>query len=456
MNRPEILIIDNNQHHRSTLIRILSPLKPAIFQASDIQEGIAIATAKKTDLIISNIRITDRNGSDLWHQLNNILSSRQIPVLFLGTDPQEQVALPRDVNGINAYIEKKEAKIRLLDIAQKLLSDSKRKRCKQILLVDDSKAIREMLQEGLLKEGYQVLTAINGKVALKILETEVPDLILSDVYMPVMDGFTLCKTIRSDPQLSQIPFVVMSTENDAANMKRMMQYGAASFIVKPFNFEQLMMILNNIFSFQFSLLLKEKQRLDMEKKLIISSISSLVNALEARDAYTRGHSERVARMLADIVKFAGGSQDEIDRVFIGGKLHDIGKIGIRDNILLKTDQLTTEEFEQIKTHPVIGETILESIESLSDIIPIVASHHERIDGRGYPQGLKGTQIPLWARMTAVVDTYDALTSDRPYRKGMNSKKAMEIIHEVKGTQLCSESVELFLNHQNSLAQKKIV
>jgi HD-GYP domain-containing protein (c-di-GMP phosphodiesterase class II) len=237
----------------------------------------------------------------------------------------------------------------------------------------------------------------------------------------------------------------MSTENDANNMKYMMRYGAAAFIIKPFNLEQLMMVLNNIFSYQFRLLLKERERLDAEQQLLIGGITSLVKALEARDEYTRGHSDRVAMTLAGLVKHDGGSQAEIDRARIAGRLHDIGKIGIRDNVLLKPDRLTEDEFTHIKQHPTIGATILKAIPSISDIVPVIFSHHERVDGKGYPQGLSNKDIPLWARMTAVADTYDALTSDRPYRKGMVHDKAVGIIQDASGSQLCETCVKLFFD-----------
>ncbi len=291
-----------------------------------------------------------------------------------------------------------------------------REQAVKILVVDDSISIRLYLQEELNKEGYQVFIAENGKNALEIIETISPDLILSDVYMPKMNGIELCAALRGNPLYAGIPFVVMSTEKDANNMRQMMKYGAAAFIIKPFNIEQLIMTLNNILSYEFTLLLKEKQRLSGEQKLLLAGITSLVNALEARDHYTRGHSERVAQILAGLVKHAGGSDQEVERAQIAGRLHDIGKIGIRDNVLLKPGRLSFDEFEHIRQHPLIGAAIIETIPSIADIVPVVSFHHERVDGNGYPQGLVGDSIPLWARMTAVADTYDALTSDRPYRK----------------------------------------
>ena len=313
------------------------------------------------------------------------------------------------------------------------------------MVVDDSLAIRRFLMQQLAKEGYQVLTAANGHEALTCISTTLPDLILSDVYMPEMGGIELCKTLQQNPSYAHIPFVVMSTENDTTNMKEVSKFGAAAFIIKPFNIEQLVITLNKIFSYEYTLLLKENERLDGEQKLLLAGITGLVKALEARDQYTRGHSERVSNILAGLMQYLGGSSLDIERIQIAGRLHDIGKIGIRDNVLLKAGRLSAEEFCHIQKHPSIGASILQTIPSISDILPVVLSHHERMDGKGYPQGLVGQAIPLWARMTAVADTYDALTSDRPYRKGLTHEKALTIIDEASGSQLCPDIVQLFFN-----------
>jgi response regulator RpfG family c-di-GMP phosphodiesterase len=313
----------------------------------------------------------------------------------------------------------------------------------KILVVDDSISMRLALQEELAKEGYRVFTAENGRNALEIINITLPDLILSDVIMPEMNGIELCEVLRRNPLYSHIPFVVMSTENDTNNMRQMMEYGAAAFIIKPFNIEQLIITLNNILSYEFMLLLKEKERLNGEQQLLLAGITSLVTALEARDQYTRGHSERVSLILAGLVEHSGGSDADIKRAQMAGRLHDIGKIGIRDNVLLKPGRLSFDEFEHIQQHPSIGASIIKTIPSISDILPVVYSHHERMDGHGYPQGLLGHSIPLWARMTAVADTYDSLTSDRPYRKGAPHEKALNVIKGVSGSQLCPDTVRLF-------------
>lgn len=190
-----------------------------------------------------------------------------------------------------------------------------------------------------------------------------------------------------------------------------------------------------------------KERDDRNKQLLQSYFFTLAAALDARDAYTAGHSMRVAEYSVTIGTLAGWQQSEIDLLRKSALLHDIGKIGIRDAVLLKDGKLTDEEFDQIKAHPGLGENILKQIEpadAMADLLPGVRSHHERYDGLGYPDGLAGEQIPLLGRVIAIADAYDAMTSDRPYRKGMTRERAMAILQEGKGTQWDPALTELFL------------
>lgn len=445
MNKKAVLIVDQNSSHRSMLMKIIHPMGPAVLEAKNYNEGLAKAIDLSPDIVIAGIQMSDPEGLEFCRQLNTDISTRKIPVVLMGTHESDESISLGFKSGANAYVDKRKVKSKLSGIVTKILKNHQSKQEKIILVVDDSSSICQMLWEGLSCEGYRVMMAHNGKDALGIVKETRPDLILSDIYMPEMNGFQLCETLNSDPDLSTIPFVAMSTVDDAGNMKRMMQYGATSYIIKPFNIEQLNLLLEKIFSIQFDLRLKEKKQLSAERSLLISGITSLVTALEARDLYTRGHSERVATIVSTLVEKSGGSKAEIELARMGGKLHDIGKIGIRDNVLLKEGRLTPEEYDHIKQHPLIGTNILKSVTSVSDILPMVSSHHERIDGKGYPEGLKGDEIHLWARMTAVADTFDALTSDRPYRKGMVEEKARQIIKDVKGSQLCPDCVDLFLD-----------
>ncbi|MBU1566841.1 MAG: response regulator [Proteobacteria bacterium] len=445
MVKPRIVIIENNLPHRAKIKTILSPIDADYLELSDSKDCLVVLCKMRPDLVLANLKDSSQDGVGLLTLLKKDPSFSDLPVILMGHgESQGKIAAAID-SGVFAYIDATEEEENLLSAVEKLFEKSAEHPAGiRILVVDDSSSVRLMLQKGLSQEGYRVQTAENGKIALKFLHNNRFDLILSDVYMPEMNGLELCETLHGDPLYSGIPFVVMSTENDAGNMKKMMQLGAAAFIIKPFNIEQLLMTLNKIFSYEFLLLLKENERLDGEQKLLLSGITSLIKALEARDEYTRGHSERVSLILSGLVRQLGGSQREIERAQIAGRLHDIGKIGISDNVLLKPGCLSEAEFNHIKTHPTIGASIIQTIPSIADILPVIISHHERFDGNGYPQGLKGLAIPLWARMTAVADTYDALTSDRPYRKGMEHDKALAIITEVAGGQLCPDTVRLFL------------
>ena len=223
----------------------------------------------------------------------------------------------------------------------------------------------------------------------------------------------------------------------------MISQGASAYMVKPFNMEQFLITVEKLMSEQFRMLDSERKRLELERGSMLSTITALVTALEARDPYTHGHSARVSEYSIAIGKEMNLDAKTLEILEIAGKLHDVGKIGISDLLLLKPGKLTDEEVKTFNAHPSIGASILTPIPSLEEMVPIVELHHEHFDGLGYPKGLKGEDIPLMARICAVADCYDALTSDRPYRKGFPKNKALNIISEVRGTQLCPEAVDAF-------------
>jgi len=415
-----------------------------IILAQDGQEGLDLALQKKFDLIVSDIDMPKINGIELCRSLKNTEATQGTPVVMVSTFDSDSDVDKGFQAGASAYLSKYAIQDSLYDTVESVLTKSRFKRERVVMVVDDSKVVLRIVEKGLAEAGFKVITSENAKKALKLLDTIQPDLILTDVEMPDINGFEFCNTIHKNPELSMVPIVAMSTKTDRGYMKRMVQNGASAYICKPFNIDELVILVEKMLSDQFHMLLMERERLHTERNLMIASITSLVTALEARDNYTRGHSEAVGRIVSGMLKIGGGTPKEIETVTIGGRLHDIGKIGVRDEILLKPGQLTEEEFAHIKKHPVIGANIIKSIPSFSDVIPIVLSHHERMDGKGYPQGLKGDNIHLWARMTAVADIYHSLTSDRPYRKGMVRGKALQIIEDATGKQLCPDCVYLFL------------
>ena len=440
---PHILLVEDSAMIRKYFQKVLAPLHMNISEAADGLIALHMIKDNHFDLIITDIDMPNLDGIELCQQLKKKPETRSIPIIMVSSLDSDDDIDRGFQAGASVYLSKTDVQERLCLAVEDVLSKTDQRKKQHILVVDDSQIIRTIVENGLSQAGFQVITAEHGRDALNKIQGKKPDLILSDIAMPIMDGFALCREIQEHDTFRLSPFVVMSTNSERGHMKRMLEIGAAAYIVKPFNIDQLVFLIEKILSDHFMLLLKEKERLDFERSAMLSSITSLNTALEARDAYTRGHSEAVARIITGMIQLTGESDQDIESVIIGGQLHDIGKIGVRDSVLLKPGKLTDNEYHQIKKHPSIGRGILESIPSLSNVIDIVYHHHERFDGNGYPENLKGSQIPLWARITAVADTYHALTSDRPYRQGMPRQKAFQILSDIKGTQLCPDCVELF-------------
>lgn len=443
MTKQNILIVDDSQMMRNIIKGFLAEFDCSTMEASDGKMGLEMARNNHFDLIITDVEMPHKNGIQLCQELKGHHSTRGIPILIISSFDSEDDINKGFQSGASAYLSKDEITRQLYTTVKTILSKSSFNTSKRIMIVDDSAMIRHMVATELSKSGYQILTAKNGSDALDKIESSIPDLILSDIDMPIMNGFEFCEAVQKDNRFKTIPFVVMSANSDRGHMQRMLKRGAQAYLVKPFNMDQVTILVDKMLSDHFVMLLKDRERLDSERRMMLSTITSLVNALEARDTYTKGHSTAVARIAADLLKLSGASHQDVQNILIGGHLHDIGKIGISDAILLKPGRLNKQEFDCIKQHPDIGANILSPIESLTDIIPMVRYHHERMDGKGYPNGLKGSNIPLWARITAVADTFHALTSNRPYRDGMEMEKALQIVEDVKGTQLCPECVDLF-------------
>ncbi len=441
-----ILVVDDSAAMRHALVRTLRHLNPRIDQAENGQVGLEMAHRNSYDLVITDVDMPLMDGFTLCNALKSSPEINGVPVIILSSHDKDTDIEHGFEVGASAYVSKTNAQQQLPHVVESMLQKVTLLRKRLIMVVDDSRIIINVIQKGLHKEGFEVLTAANGREALDLLNSHEPDLIISDLNMPVMDGLAFCKTVRTLPHFSGIPFIAMSSESDRYRMRQMLQSGAATYIVKPFNVEQLIIMVERLLSDHFQLMLKERERLETERHAMLASISSLVQALEARDQYTRGHSEEVSTIAVELAKRLNVRPDELEDIAIAARLHDLGKIGVRDEVLLKPGKLTDAEFAMIKRHPVVGAKILKPIPSLEKAIPIVLSHHERFDGKGYPEGLKGTDIPFWARITAVADTFHALTSDRPYRKGLPQEKALQIIADVRETQLCPECVDLFLDY----------
>ena len=384
-------------------------------------------------------------GDVLCKILKEDVLTRHIPYILISSSDSQSEMLQGFNSGASAYISRDEAPYILLNIIKDLIEKAALLKQKSILIVDDSKSILNLVSNNLQNSGFNALTAGNGEEALQLLASNDVDIILSDIMMPILDGFTLCAKVKQTKKWASIPFIMMSSHSERGFIKRSIQYGADSFIVKPFNIHEVVERIERLLSDEYQKLFQKKISLSKERSLLLNSISSLVSALEARDGYTKGHSEQVADISSKMLRLMGGSKEEIETQHLGGRLHDIGKIGISDAVLLKKSKLTDNEFMQIKQHPVIGAKILRHLSSLTEISKMVLYHHERFDGKGYPEGLKGSRIPLSARLIAVADTFHALTSNRPYRDGLPDEIAFDIMEKNRGTQLCPECLNLFFS-----------
>jgi len=318
------------------------------------------------------------------------------------------------------------------------------------LVVDDEESIRNAVRKFLIQQGYEVLTAKTGEDAVELLRRHRVTGMLLDVNLPGTNGIDLVpRLIELEPHLA---LLMLTAVNDATSAALCMQRGAMDYLTKPIDLAHLARAIQRALHERRSRLdsqhlnqwLKEEvavrtaevqiERENLER-ISLATLEALVNALEAKDPYLRGHSARVAEMSAMIAAAMHCSDEEIESVRTGGRLHDIGKIGIREDVLAKQGPLTDREFEHIKEHVVVGSQILSPLVHLQHVIALVRSHHERWDGKGYPDRLAGEDIPLGARIIGAVEIYDALTTTRPYQEKMDPQVAVERMRDLVGTVL---------------------
>jgi putative two-component system response regulator len=317
-----------------------------------------------------------------------------------------------------------------------------------VLIVDDEYSGRETLQSILEGEGYQLEMAENGPQAIEKAKELLPDVILLDVMMPGMTGFEVCQRIRNDPQIAEIPIIVLTALDDRESLLTALKAGADDFISKPFDRYELRARLLGITRLnRYQKLLQERTKLQEANAHILAAYEATIEgwsyALDLRDRETEGHSRRVTELTLKLAQACGMSADEIMHMRRGALLHDMGKIGIPDSILHKPAALTEEEWAIMRKHPQFVYDMLYSVEYLRPALDIPYCHHEKWDGTGYPRGLKGEGIPLAARLFAIADVWDALTSDRPYRPAWSEAEALTYIREQSGTHFDPQVVELF-------------
>jgi putative two-component system response regulator len=289
-----------------------------------------------------------------------------------------------------------------------------------ILVADDNEANRELLTALLSAEDYRVVCAADGRRALERVASDSIDLALLDVVMPRPTGFEVCQAIKSKPETRLIPVVLLTSLNSDADRIHGIMCGADDFLNKPVNKHELLARVHSLLRLKHF-----TDELDNAEAVLFS----LALSIEAKDPYTEGHCDRLSKYSVALGEKLGLSEELRVALRRGGLVHDIGKLAVPESILLKPGALTPEERKIMEKHTIDGERICTPLRSFRHVLPIIRHHHEKWDGSGYPDGLKGEKIPLTARILQVTDIYDALTTDRPYRKALPLEEALAIMRE---------------------------
>lgn len=344
-----------------------------------------------------------------------------------------------------------------------------------IFVIDDEEPIRKVLNTHLSKEGFNVIQSLGGNAVLDSLKSMSFDLLICDITMPEVDGIKILEFVKKNTDT--VPVIMLTGLTDIAIAIEVMKKGAFDYVMKPVRKEDLLAVISKALT-QRDLLVRNKE-LELEnreyqqflehkvmertrelnskamelqkayghlKSMNIQFVNVLAETIEAKDRHTRGHCNRMRMLCVDLGTLAGLTPDELEILEYASLLHDLGKIGINEAVLNKEGPLTESECAHIKEHADIGEKILQGIPLMELVARIIGAHHENFDGTGYPRRLQGTEIPLAARIIAVADIYDAMSSDRPYRKGLPDDIILDEMRRVSGTQLDPEIVELFIGN----------
>jgi putative two-component system response regulator len=286
----------------------------------------------------------------------------------------------------------------------------------KVLVADDESANVAILSRLVTRLGCDVVSAADGQAALDAVGSERPDLVLLDVNMPRLNGFDVCRSIKQNPPTRLLPVVLITGLSATDDRIRGIDAGADDILSKPFVSRELEARVRSLMELKH-----HTDRLDSAESVILS----LARTIEAHDPYTGRHCERLAEYAAALGRWVGLDEEQCRTLYRGGFLHDLGKVGIPDAILLKAGPLSPAEFALVQQHTIIGDRLCAQLKSLEDVRPIVRHHHERADGTGYPDGLRGAEIPIGAQIVALVDAYDAMTTDRPYKPALAPHEAFD-------------------------------
>lgn len=444
--------------------------------ASRLQQGTGIGLSLVREIVIlhgGTIRVESQKGKGARfivdipkgdaHYSDEVLDRRfkDLPVAIKRriTDTEE----PRVQDVVSDF-----RRLHLVDLEKVKIGSEEVDRTKihdaLLLVIDDNPEFLKLLKI-LLSDEFDLILCTSAEEGLSLLKEKNPDLVLCDVQMPGMDGFTFANKVKADESTKHVPIILVTALAGAEMLSEGIQAGADDYISKPFDSLELKARIRSMLRIRDieaelalanrNLNLRTSDLVEQQHSLYLSTVKSLASAIDAKDEYTRHHSSRVTEFTLKIAKSMGLSDKEREDLELASLLHDIGKIAVPEHILNKPSTLTDQEFDSIKKHPGRGKTILEPVLELKEIGRVVLEHHEKYDGTGYPNGLKGREIPIGARIMAVADAYDSITSDRPYRSASSHRRAVKEIIRCSRTQFDPEVVEHFLKVCDTFTPKKL-
>ena len=305
----------------------------------------------------------------------------------------------------------------------------------RVLVVEDDASNRALLDAMLRREGYAVTAAATGADGLRAARGHAPDVVLLDIEMPGMNGLEVCRALRADPATVALPVILLTGRTETRDVVAGLDAGADDFLRKPYERVELLARIRSVLR-----LAEAIAEVDGAHGVIVA----LANAVEAKDVLTERHCQRLSTMARELALAVGVRRSDLRPIVLGAMLHDVGKIGIADSVLTKPAPLTPDEWRVMQTHPLIGETICEPLRDSRRFLPVIRHHHERWDGTGYPDRLRGEAIPHGARIVGLVDAFDAMVHDRPYRQARSVPEALDEITRLAGRQFDPELVAVFV------------
>lgn len=328
----------------------------------------------------------------------------------------------------------------------------------RVLIVDDEASVREVLYRALDEQGYHCITAADTTEAIAALDSCPVDMVLTDIMMPGMTGVDLLREVQK--KCPDTAVMMLTAVVDTQTAIEAMKLGAYDYIMKPFNIDEVILSVERVIEKRNLILANRDYRDHLEQRVdeqtdqirhtFLGAVKALAEALDAKDPYTNGHSRRMTEIVVILAKEMNLPEDTLEKIRLAGMVHDIGKIGVSEEILHKPGKLSDEEFDTIRDHPVAGERILRPIVTDEVVLSMVRHHHERYAGGGYPEGIAGEKIPVGARLLAVADAYDAMTSNRPYRDALMPEKARSQLLANRGSQFDPGIVDIFIKSEEKM------